>query len=355
MKRGATAAHLLLGMTLSNGWRVVEKLPNDARRTGGAFSVGYIVEDKDGRRGYCKALDFADALDADDPTSALEEMVEAYNFERDLMLRCGDRNLRRVVSVLDAGTVRVEGVRPSAVSYLILELADGDAHDLIEEEDVTNCLIGLRAAHHAAVGMNQLHSMGVIHQDMKPSNFLVWRPTRSRDWEGKVGDLGAAFDTRVDSPYDGFVVPGDPSYAAPECLYRNNPLLLPNWRQAVDMYMFGNLMCYLLTTMPFGAIQLFMSLDRTLQWRHFTGSFSEVLPYLVDAHGESVERIRRALDIEASQEIAQMIYELCYPDPSLRGDPVAHRFGGNLYSLHRYIARIDLLMQRVKLKRAGYT
>jgi eukaryotic-like serine/threonine-protein kinase len=347
-----TAAHQLEGLVLPGGWEVIRKLPRRSSRTGGAFSVGYEVQGSNGARGYCKALDFADALDADDPPTALSEMVDAYNFERDLLLRCGDRKLRRVVSVLHAGTVRVEGARPNAVSFLVLELADGDANHLLEEADISDCVVGLRAAHHAAVGLNQLHSIGVSHQDVKPSNLLVWRG--SELWEGKVGDLGAAHDRFTDSPYDGFVVPGDPAYAAPECLYRGNPTALPGWRQAVDMYMYGNLLAYLLSGVPLAALQLTKYLDRSLHWKRFTGTFEEALPYIVDAHGATIRRITAALHEEAAEKIGNFLFELCHPDPDRRGDAVARRVGQNPYTLQRYITRLDLLMRRVELKRTAF-
>ena len=93
-------------------------------KTGGNSSHGYIVQNGRGVRAFLKALDYARALKAPDPAKALQALTEAYNFERQVLERCRDKRLDRVVMAITDGTVRVSG---EPVQYLILELADGDA------------------------------------------------------------------------------------------------------------------------------------------------------------------------------------------------------------------------------------
>src|SRR5690242_15185826 len=90
-------ASALLGLTLSNGWRAVEHLPKSgAGMSGSVFSEGYIVEGPGGQRAFLKALDFSTAF-AQGPnfTNALAAMTNAYNYERDLLLKCRDLKLDR--------------------------------------------------------------------------------------------------------------------------------------------------------------------------------------------------------------------------------------------------------------------
>src|SRR3989442_7348914 len=104
---------LLEGMTLKNGWRVLKRLDRPESGTGGCFSCGYIVERSDGQRGYLKALDFFSRLPvSDDPARALEPLLKAFNFERDLLNRCNAHRLSHVVMALDDGAVTVPGVPP---------------------------------------------------------------------------------------------------------------------------------------------------------------------------------------------------------------------------------------------------
>jgi hypothetical protein len=345
---GDSAAFQLQGMSLGGGWHVVSVLPRSDERSGSAFSVGYLASCDDGRFGYLKALDYASALGADDPPSALARLVDAYNFERDLLWRIGDRKLSRVVQILDASTVQIPDAYP--VSYLILELADGDAHDMLDDGDQADCLHKINIAHDAAVGLSQLHSLGVMHQDVKPSNLLGWKEPNGR-WRGKIGDLGAAHASGVTSPNEDALVPGDPSYAAPEVLYRQGPLDARSWRLAADMYMFGNLLAFLVTGVSFSGIQA-LYLERSLRWNAYAGTYSEVLPFVVDAYGRAVSRIGDAVHSEAGQGLSTMVGELCHPDPALRGDPVARRFGQDQYSLVRYVTRLDLLAKKIKVRRA---
>lgn len=350
MSTPTTAAHHLEGLELDDGWQVLGALPARPDRSGGAFSVSYLARHRSGMLGFVKAFDYAAALEDEDPARALGDITATFNAERDLLDQCGGRNLRRVVRALGFGTVRVTGYAPNAVSYLILELADGDARDVVGDTDTTEQIPMLRLAHHVAVGMNQLHSIGAAHQDLKPANVLVWRAPDLL--EGKVGDLGCAFVEGRPAPHDDLPVAGDCSYAAPDALYRAVDLVDEQRRRvAADMFMFGNLLCYLLTEVRYSAI-LFGFLDRSQHWSRFDGTFHDVLPGLVDAHGLALDKLRDALLPELCEDVLRMLDELCHPDPRRRGDPVAHRRGHHPYRLDRYVSRLDLLYRRASIRAA---
>lgn len=325
---------------------VHERIDLPPGRSGGACSVGYRVENEDGRRGFLKAFDYAEALAADDPAREIAALTNRYNAERDLLQQCGTRKLDRVVRALDAGTTRVVGVQPDAVSYLIFELADGDARDAVSIVDDADHAPMLGLAHHAAVGVSQLHSLGGAHQDLKPSNLLVWQ--QSGMPEGKLGDLGCAYLRGRPAPQDQERIAGDPAYAAPEQLYGDTADPPAEGRTAADMFMFGGLVCYLLTGVPYNGV-LKLYLDRTADWQEWSGTFDEVLPALVDAHGLAVRRVQDVLHSSVAADVAQVLWQLCHPDPMVRGDPKARAFGHDPFALTRFVSRLNLLHRRATL------
>lgn len=61
-------------------------------------------------------------------------------------------------------------------------------------------------------GVKQLHSIGIVHRDMKPENMIF----NTADGRLKIIDLGAAADLRVGINYEPDMYLLDPRYAAPE-------------------------------------------------------------------------------------------------------------------------------------------
>ena len=348
MSCGRSAAYHLEGLALEDGWSVLARDEATGDHTGGAYSVGYVVaQSPSGLMGYLKAFDYSEALEDVDPARALERLTAIYNAERELLELCGSRSLRRIVRALAAGNVRVDGFSPNVVSFLILELADSDSRDLRERTDPAEHMPILRLAHNAAVSISQLHSIGATHQDIKPSNFLVWMTPRGPD--GKLGDLGCAHMPGRPSPFDGQVVAGDCSYASPEQLYNGQDILPTGDRRfAADMYMLGNLAMFLFTGVSHSGL-LHVTLDRSLHWKNFGGSIDEVMPALVDAHGIVLGKLEPALHSDIRAEVVKLIDEMCYPDPRHRGDRVARKLGHNPFAFNRYVTRLDLLYKRAAI------
>ena len=198
----------LEGLTLDSGWRVIERVPTQDGATGGCFSCSYIVE-KDSRKAFLKALDYSKAeeiasqMSVDIPT-ALQHLIAAYNFERNLLRQCAQKRMDRVVVALEDGSIRVDEGVFGAVNYLIFEPADGDIRNHLAVVARVDLAWMLRCLHHIATGLYQLHSTSVAHQDLKPSNVLVFERKIS-----KVADLGSASIKGVDCPRDGVGFAGD--------------------------------------------------------------------------------------------------------------------------------------------------
>jgi serine/threonine protein kinase len=166
----------LEGLQLGDGWTVLSRVHRGPELTGGHFSCGYIVEHSDGRRGFLKALDFFSRLaQSADPARALEPLIKAFNFERDLLRSC--RRMSRIVTAYTDGAITVPGFPPpNTVQYIIFELADGDIRSLMITSETFDVCLALRALREIAIGLRQLHTIGVAHQDVNPSNVLRFQP-----------------------------------------------------------------------------------------------------------------------------------------------------------------------------------
>ena len=280
-----TPASRLLGLTLNDRWNVVSEItPNDTS-TGGRFSKGYIVKSANGEKAFLKAMDFSEALESDDPAQALESMTAAYNYERALLRKCKTRRLSRVVLAIDDGKIVLDQVDPSSVvQYIVFELADGDIRAYLDQHSRIDAAWILRTMHHATSAIRQLHSVNIVHQDIKPSNVLVFNRT-----ESKLGDLGRAHDASTKSPYDNLKCAGDLSYAPPELLYESTSTSLTPWerRLSCDMYLLGSILVFFCTGSSMTHL-LLSRLDQKHRYTEWAGTYSEVLPYLTNAFSRFV-------------------------------------------------------------------
>ena len=232
------AAELLEGADLANGWKVTTKVPRHSTSTGGNFSVPYFVENgkgKSAKRAFLKALNFRQLAAAPDFARAVQQQTAAFNFERDTLHLCKEKGLRRVATLLDAGEHRMPG-NPLPVCYIIFELAEGDARKQLAMLGAFDLAWTLRTLHQLVVGLKQLHTHGIAHQDLKPSNVLFFEA-----FGAKISDLGCA-DTANQpslSPRGHLGIAGDPSYAPPELFYNEVSLDWKVRRLGCDLYQIG--------------------------------------------------------------------------------------------------------------------
>ena len=318
--------------------------------TGGKFSVGYLVVNKQGQKAYLKALDFSAAFQSPDPARELENLAKAYNFERDLLAKCTENKLDRVVIPIADGWVKVPGNFGDLgnVAYLIFALAKGDIRSEVERWKKFDVAWVLRSLHHSAVGLNQLHSAGIAHQDLKPSNVLVFPKEGS-----KLADLGRASDISTPSATDDCAIPGDIGYAPPEQWYgwRNSPDFSP--RYMADLYHLGSLIFFFfMDCSATAAIRFKISQKHA---KNFTPSdFIQDLAYIQNAFVESLDELRKYVKESAgdlAEEIVMVAQQLCDPDPRRRGDPkVLETAYVPHHDLQRYISRFDRLAKVAEIR-----
>lgn len=340
-------SELLEGRILDQGWRVIRKLPKDENQTGGRFSVCYDVESETGSTGFLKAVDLTWALDQEDFTRALEHVLQAHNFEKDLLLECRDRRMDRIVQPLADGVVTVDpDRRESRVPYIIFEKGEGDIRVILSRLSAVEIAVILKLLHHVAVGLQQLHRAQIAHQDLKPSNVVVF-PGQ----DGKIGDLGHAVRKGVPLVRpEHHTLGGDPTHAPLEQLYGAVPADWATHRQGGDLYHLGSLATFLFTGTTMTA-RMHAELHEPHWPRNWSGSFDGVLPHLRSAFERVLQALRLELPAEVAHEVLEAVKYLCDPDPSRRGHPTSRAMrNGDPMSLERFVAKFALLARTVSRK-----
>ena len=311
-------AYRLKGLDLDGGWHVEERVEPASKGTGGNFSCGYKVIRKDGALGFLKALDFSIALKTKDPVSALKPLLDAYEFERSLLNECRACHMDRIVLALADGSVVVDPSSPiGVVQYLIFESADCDLRVGLHLLGDLEIAWKLRSLHHIATGLNQLHVREVAHQDLKPSNILVFDGKVS-----KIADLGCASVRGKGGPRDSHACAGDLAYAPIEALYG---YLHPEWivrRHGCDLWHLGSMVVFLFTGSTMTSLIL-SEIPSSINPEHWSGTFDDALPYVVDAFGRVIETLGRHVTNEGLRRDLQLIVrQLCNPEVNRRGHPV---------------------------------
>ena len=337
-----TPSDRLVGVELPGGWCVVEKLTRAPNATGGGFSVGYIAESREGTRAFLKAMDYAEAFSTPEKLSENVGLIaQRINFERALLSFCKAHGLRRVVTAIDTGTYRCDSQDPlSAVEYLLFELAEGDVRSHIETIHKMELPWVFQGLHAIASALDQLHRSGIAHQDLKPSNVLVFDQVVA-----KLADLGRSVWKGQASPHDQLDIAGDLTYAPPELLYGSVATEWNRRRLACDAYLLGSMVVFFFTQSCMTTI-LFAKMPSQLHHKEWKGTFDEILPYLTDAFSRSLEHIAADVPVSIKADVMRVVGELCHPDPGVRGKTKTLTIKANQYSLQPYISFFDLMSKK---------
>ena len=341
-----TPAKFLEGMILAEGWIVEKPRGKHPDGSGGNFSYSYEVKNQaTGQRAFLKALDFSMALKQLDPIKAIARLTGLFDFEQNVLELCRNKRLSRIISLIETGNIPPAkgGVIP--VPYFIMELAHGDIYNQLDFSKEIDSLMSLKIIHNLSAALYQLHNNGISHQDVKPSNILILETGPH-----KLGDLGRADIRGQATPYSILHYAGDPSYAPPEAQYK---AVQNDWvfkRIACDAYQFGSMIVFLFTQLNMTAL-LKMHLSPEHNWNNWTQTYREVLPYLYVSLDRSVEYFRNQIeDKDLAEELSEIIFQLCDPDPIKRGHPKTLNSRFKTISLERYITKFDKLIKKQEIK-----
>ncbi len=239
-------------------------------------------------------------------------MTETFNFERDLLEKCKEKNLDHVVSAIEEGSVTIDGL---PVQYLIFEMADCDIRTYMDVSERLDLAWTLRMLHQVAVGLQQLHVIGIAHQDLKPSNVLVFKGVIS-----KLADLGRSAHPDYQPPHHDFVIAGGYAYAPPELRYGYIDPDFNQRRFGCDTFLLGNIVLFAFTRLTMSAV-LFSFISPDHLRPTWTGSYNEVMPYLQGAFNQALDSIEDSIPSEVRSDIILMLRQLCEPDLTKRGHP----------------------------------
>lgn len=336
-----SAAEQLTGLQLDGGWKVIQRLQHQAS-SGGYFSVPYIVRDTNDNEHFLKAFDFSSAFEPGvDVIAQLQRLTAAFEHERDILDHCKARRLSAVVVATTHGYVRVPGLSgpEGTVYYLIFEIADGDVRKQVDEKKRLDLLWCLKVIDDVTLGLWQVHREAIAHQDLKPSNVLIYKGKTCR-----VGDFGRSSRRGRQIWVDDLHVAGDMTYAPPELLYSyTHPDFVPR-RIGCDLYLLGNLASFMFSGVNITS-SIFARLDKQFHPKNWGGTYEQVLHHINQAFDETIVDLAAEIDPLARDEMLAIIRELCAPDLAKRGHPKGVG-KPDQYSLERYKSQFDLLLKR---------
>jgi serine/threonine protein kinase len=329
----------IIGSTLDSGWQVTERIQRQPLSSGGTFSKSFKVR-KGTRVGFMKTFDIDQLiLDLRGDLGTLQNELSSINLEVSLVNECTAAALKNIATAVDTGKFThpaVNNGRP--VDYMVFEIAVRDVRSVLNFRNTIKPSVNLKILLHACNGLRELHSLSIAHQDVKPSNVLVYQNDHS-----KITDLGRSTKFGTHIWHDAYIFAGDYTYAPPEVLYRHN---LTDWhtkRFSADLYMLGNLAVYLFTGVGLTQ-QLTSNLHISVSPERWKGSFADVLPYLLNAFQTTLKNDKCFSD-PALDPLRQIVIELCHPDPLKRGSPKIHRLP-HKFSLQRYSSMFDRLLRK---------
>lgn len=336
------AAYDLVGKTLDGKWKVTKQLTKSG--TGGNFSVCYLVK-YNGREYFLKALDFSSISHSLNFVDGMSAIMNEFRYERDLSNYCRDRHVNKVVIIAGSGEILFPDYVIGNVAYLVFEKADCDVRKFMDISKTTDVAWCFKSLKDIAIGLKNLHNVGVSHQDLKPSNILVFNK------ESKISDLGRSMCVNIDGPYNDWIYSGDQTYAPIEVFYRytcTKEWHLKNYM--TDCFLLGNLITFYLTGCTITAL-MGNYLPSNLSPRVYKGSFKAIESNLLDAFQNVLDRVENSLpDVVDKQRVIRMVKSLCYPIPERRGHPKAVKSREANYDLQRYITELDYLMKKAEFE-----
>lgn len=350
MTMQGNAASRLSGMTLPNDWVVGAMLPTGRKGqgTGGFFSVSYSVS-KGKYNAFLKAFDIFKAIKAAEINgvpliTALRQQTQAYEFETHRHKLCAGANMKRIVKILDHGEILVPPLpseQLSTVPYMIMELADGgDVRSYIARSSTIDIAMKLYYLRDVASGILQLHNAKIAHQDLKPSNVMIFGGK-----EAKIGDLGRASIETINSRHDNLIVAGDRSYAPPEQTYHYP---MESWfdrRQKCDLYQFASLISFVFfgTTINTNLSEKLPKEILPIEWGGPCDAYLQALPFLLQIFNETILDWKQQLPDWLADDLLSIIQQCGTPDFRERGSHKTRNFTVPTLGIDRIVSALDRL------------
>ena len=342
-------AENLLGKIINGKWKVCKKYEKNSDDTGGMFSVGYEVENS-GKKAFLKAFNFKTVFNKDNMMELLNMFSEAYNYEKEILERCYQKRLKHTVNILDAGSIKEVGyVIP--VPYLIFEMAEKSLRNKINEiNKKIDTIWNIKCCHQIAVALQEIHNTDIAHLDLKPSNILIFGNDLN-----KLTDFGRSSMkvSKHKGYYENGEFEGDSNYSPIERLYGINEGDWYELKIGTDFYLMGSFIFQLFTGYSI-TTAIMNRLDIQFRWYNWRGNYSDVYSYIFEIYSSVMydfkNKLLKIADSKTSEEIINIVDEMCNPDKMRRGDPeLIKRKIERKYELQRYITRLDTILKRLEI------
>jgi len=195
--------------------------------------------------------------------------------------------------------------------------------------------------HGICVGLMQLHSSGVKHQDLKPSNILMFSGDTS-----KIGDLG-----RATTGTGMFSTPrhwGGSGYVPVEFYYGYAETDQEAQKRGADFYMLGGILAYVVSDVHIYGMVMGKVPD-AFHPKKMQGGFLQALPALRTATFEAIDEVTAVVPPKIRNDVKELLLWLCEPDPKRRGHPKTLNEAGNRFSLERIVTIADRVAKKARL------
>lgn len=350
-------AKRLTGLVLDEKWIVGQRLIVGAQAggngTGGHFSVSYKVSSCDGKiNAFLKAFDFHKTLlESQQNQNFMQVMAGVmgdYQFEDRLNEICLTRRFKKIVKVLDKGQVMLDNNYLNIVPYLIMEMAEcGDIRGYVAISETLSTAAKLEYLKDVAAGLNQLHSARISHQDLKPSNVMVFT-----EQGAKIGDLGRASMQGHNHWYDVEDIAGDRTYAPIEQLYGFRANEWIDRRERCDLYQLGSVVCFLMLGMTLNAmLKQYLPLSAAPEsWGGEGNSYEDALPHLEHAFNLSLEQFLVLEPAWLGQKLRDIVIKCSHPRFEKRGAVKTVGMKKPVLGLDRLISEFDYLIKQLHIK-----
>lgn len=337
----------LEGRTLETGWTVLQRIEPKSNRQKGKYSVCYMVE-KNGQQRFMKVMDINQHFRNPEPgethADILKKVLNQYIYERDVCNLCKGKHLSNVTIVLDAGEESLDDNLYVPMYYLIFEKADGDVIDAMQDSAKMDFAWRLRSLHSVAVGLQQLHTAGITHEDIKPSNILTFEGKKRT----KVGDLGCSTCDTIRSPFEDDPFPGDHNYAPPERAYHYHIPNLKLSKKLTDCYLLASLITFYITGMSLNAL-IMEYMPETHKPDNYNGSFKDLKDYFDYAFSQALERIKEDIPFEELEDqIIGIIRRMGDPDPNMRCKHLKTGVQSTRSQIEKTISSLDLVCNQAE-------
>lgn len=348
-----TPANKMVGLILNDEWEVKKLMPVGIKAgmgTGGNFSASYEVENvKTKKIAFLKAFDFEKTMQdamaqGRDFMKVMSTLTSDYQFEDRLNEICVEKRMRNVIKVINKGQCIIDS---RVVPYLIMELAEsGDIRMYVERTKDVSLAMKLGYLKDVTLGIKQLHSANIAHQDLKPSNVMVFKSSGA-----KVGDLGRASMQGVAHRFDNLTISGDQNYAPPEQLYG---FIAPEWvdrRQRCDLYQLGSITSFLFTGRTItNLMKEFVPKEiAPPRWGGDGNEYQLALPYLEAAFLNSLEVFDGIYPSWLGAGVKKIVSQCSHPSYSMRSMHKPGSISKTELGLDRLVSHFDYLIQKLKV------